>query len=261
MSHRLDVEQPATVDDVFALVTNRYPDAQRDGGSIRVTPRTTFAAGTRQGVWMINAPVEREQGRAPQIDDPYGVSRAFPDGLPTGEELDMVHLALSIARRLGGEVETDTGVVLAPHQFISTDLEVVSPYALTQAECLQVVRELIREARPEEAANTGNEFAPYHITAEIFPNAGLDVTFSRLVHPVEAINHVDWVQRGAFSYTVQLVLHDPSQSPGEKPNDAAMRLLREAFLGCAAVAKRIHLAVGGFVLDSEGFLVSPEDLV
>lgn len=261
MSHRLDVDKPATVGDVFALVTNLYPDAQRDGSSIRVTDRTTFAAGSEEGVWLINTPVERESGAAPQIDDPYGINRAFADGLPMGEELDMVHLALSIARRLGGDLEADTGVVLTPHPFITTDLEVISPYALTQDECLDVVRELIREARPEETADSEEEFAPYHITAEIFPDADLDVTFSRLDHPVDAIHHVDWVQRGAFSYTVELVMHDPSQTPGERPGEAAMHLRREAFLGCAAVAKKIHLAVGGFVLDAEGFLVSPDDLV
>lgn len=256
MSHRLRLDESAGADDLFALVLNRYPDATRDGEAIRISDTTRFAPAPHGSEWEIHTPKQREQDFAPALADGYGLNRAFADGIPVGEEREVLEFLLGAVRRIGGVLITDSHFELSPHQFMLPDLRVVAPYELRPEQCLEIVREIVKEARIEGEPDG----APYAITLPIFPDADLEVRVLELDHEIPAIAHVQWVKDGAAVYHVLFQPHDEDIAVADTPDPAQVKKWREAYLGCSAIAKSLHDVTGGFILDIEGFLVNPDDL-
>ncbi|UZN03531.1 hypothetical protein [Cellulomonas sp. S1-8] len=90
-------------------------------------------------VWVLQAP--RERGERPWPGgDRDGLKRAFPDGLPIREEERVLQWLVAAARRLGGAVRTQTGVVLTPDPDAATDLTVLTDRWLEPAVVLAVVQ-------------------------------------------------------------------------------------------------------------------------
>lgn len=79
-------------------------------------------------------------GRDPLMD-------AFPDGTPTGVELEVLDNLRKIARRLAGLLRVSTGVVIVPDPDSAVNLRVLSPVWLDPAACLAVVQRAFPEAR------------------------------------------------------------------------------------------------------------------
>ncbi len=89
--------------------------------------------------WVLQAP--RERGERPWPGgDRDGFKRAFPDGLPVREEERVLQWLVAAARRLGGAVRTQTGVVLTPDPDAATDLTVLTDRWLEPADVLAVVQ-------------------------------------------------------------------------------------------------------------------------
>ncbi|MCC2315042.1 hypothetical protein [Cellulomonas xiejunii] len=90
-------------------------------------------------VWVLDAP--RERGEKPWPGgDRDGFKRAFPDGLPVREEERVLQWLVAAARRLGGAVRTQTGVVLTPDPDAATDLTVLTDRWLEPEQVLAVVQ-------------------------------------------------------------------------------------------------------------------------
>ncbi len=90
-------------------------------------------------VWLLDAP--RERGERPWPGgDRDGFKRAFPDGLPVREEERVLQWLVAAARRLGGAVRTQTGVVLTPDPDAATDLTVLTDRWVEPADVLAVVQ-------------------------------------------------------------------------------------------------------------------------
>ncbi|MBO3089593.1 hypothetical protein [Cellulomonas dongxiuzhuiae] len=90
-------------------------------------------------VWVLDAP--RERGERPWPGgDRDGFKRAFPDGLPIREEERVLQWLVAAARRLGGSVRTQTGVVLTPDPDAATDLTVLTDRWLEPEHVLAVVQ-------------------------------------------------------------------------------------------------------------------------
>lgn len=257
----LTLDEKFREDDLHALAKNWYPDSTLSGNTIRLTPETTLVFNDLEKAWEINAPTQRDSAPGLVVDDGFGLEAAFPDGSPIDEERDVLEFALGAVRRLGGALVTDTGHTLAPHPYMLPDLTVVSPYELSPEQALEVVRAIVPEARiaGDEDADTPTA-SPYALSLPIFPNAELEVRVERLEHDIPSISHVTWVQDGAVSYTVLYQPHDESSAASTNPDKAQLKQWREAYLGCSAIAKALHTAAGGFVLDIDDFLVDPESL-
>lgn len=90
-------------------------------------------------VWVLDAP--RERGERPWPGgDRDGFKRAFPDGLPIREEERVLQWLVAAARRLGGSVRTQTGVVLTPDPDAAIDLTVLTENWVEPQEVLALVQ-------------------------------------------------------------------------------------------------------------------------
>lgn len=195
-------------------------------------------------------------GGPSEVPDGFGFDTAFPNGVPAGEEREILEFALNAVRRLGGKVVTDTGHELAPHQFMQPSLHVIAAYELAPKDLLEIVQKIVKES---ELVGEAEGF-PYMISAPIFAHADLVVEATTLEEDIPAIEHVEWVKEGAALYTVAYRPDDPSSLVAENPEKPQIREWREAYLGCSAVARAIWDETGGFVLDYENFLVNPNEL-
>ncbi len=111
-------------------------------GPYTVTTQDALALGlpaTTATVWVLDAP--RERGEAPWPGgDRDGLKRAFPDAMPVREEERVLQWLVAAARRLGGSVRTQTGVVLTPDPDAAIDLTVLTDRWAEPEEVLAVVR-------------------------------------------------------------------------------------------------------------------------
>lgn len=261
MTHRLHLDQNARAEDLHALALTWYPEATLNGTTLRLTDSCTITFDELAESWELAVPKQRDTADAPEVPDGYGLDKAFPEGAPIDDERDVLDFALGAVRRLGGTLVTDTCHELSPHPFMLPDLTVVSPYQLSPDQTLEVVRDIVPEA---ELAPTADEStpsdAPYALVLPIFSEAELQVQVERIEHEIPAISHVAWVQEGAVSYTVTFLPHDESRAVSDSPDPSQIKMWQEAYLGCAAIAKALHDAVGGLVLDVDEFLVDAEAL-
>lgn len=255
MTHTLVLDQSYGLDDLFALALNRYPLARKKKKTIRVSDTTTLVWHPSKNEASIEVPMHRESGPA-EIPDGYGFDSAFPNGVPAGEEREILEFALNAVRRLGGKLVTDTGHELSPHQFMQPGLMVVAAYELAPKDLLEIVHTIVKEA---EIVGEPQGF-PYELSAPIFAHADLVVEATTLEEDIPAIEHVEWVKEGAALYTVVYRPDDLSTLVSEKPEPSQVREWREAYLGCSAVARAIWDETGGFILDHENYLVEPNEL-
>lgn len=255
MTHTLVLDRSYGLDDLFALTLNRYPLARKKKKTIRVSDTTSLVWNPSANEATIEVPMHRDGGPS-EIPDGFGFDTAFPNGVPAGEEREILEFALNAVRRLGGKVVTDTGHELAPHQFMQPSLHVIAAYELAPKDLLEIVQKIVKES-----GLVGEpEGFPYMISAPIFAHADLVVEATTLEEDIPAIEHVEWVKEGAALYTVAYRPDDPSSLVAENPEKPQIREWREAYLGCSAVARAIWDETGGFVLDYENFLVNPNEL-
>lgn len=105
-------------------------------------------------VFTVQTP--RERGAAPYPGgDRDGLKRAFGAGMPVREELRVLHWLVAAARRLGGAVRTDDGVLLQPEMDALPDLTVLSAAWAEPAAALAAVRRVAPTARLDGAAPAG----------------------------------------------------------------------------------------------------------
>ena len=140
------------------------------------------------------------------------------------------------------------------------DLRVVSPYALSAEQALEVVQDIVRESRVDGSEQQSAAGLPYAIVMPIFPDADLRVRVEKYADDLPALAHVQWVKDAAVNYVVQFEPHGECGSFSHN-DPAQVKKWREAYLGCSAIAKSMHQVVGGFVVDPEGFLIDPDDLM
>ena len=253
MNHRLILDESVSFDDLLTFAKNKYPNAVRKGKNLNLTDEITLGGDRNKSSFLIKVP--RQRGISSDSVDRYGLQQVFGAEVPTGVEGEALAFALSVVRRSGGKLVTDSGVELTPNHFTLPDVQIVSPYELSPQQLLEVVQELIKETRIIE---NSADAASYTLELPLFGDSKIQVEVERLNTEIPAISQVEWVRAGAVSYRVEYIPGASSADPNN--HDAHKAEIREAYLGCSAVAKSIHRVVGGFVLDTEGFLISENDL-
>jgi len=127
-AHLLVVPDGVTPADVQALVLSRFPSEVLDDGGAHlrmdVLPGCVVegplpAAGAGLPAWAValyrlKAPEQRGAPVPVELRGRGGLLDAFADGEPGGTEREMLELGLALARRLGGAVLTSTGSLLSP---------------------------------------------------------------------------------------------------------------------------------------------------
>lgn len=282
--HRLQLPRATPPAAVLAMVANVLPDAAAGPEAIDLGEGARLIADPsprRAGRWTLLAPRLRDSAPSDHLPDSHGYGRAFPDGIPYGRERDLLDLLWSLARRLDGAVVTDTGVRLEPHPFAVRDLIVVSPNPLVAEDLLRVVQSAEPDARvilpPAQAGTTGYVIAvplalreqgsglavsadPSQIlAAEEREDDELHVRVGPSERPA-ALAALPWLRR-AVDYRIVHVLADEEEDALELPDPDVAARWEAAHERAGLVAAAIIEAVGGHVVDLEGFLVDPADLV
>lgn len=96
--------------------------------------------------FVVDCPRERAEGPA-FGGDRDGLRRAFPGAAPVREEARVVQWLVAVARRLGGAVRTESGVVLEPEMDAALDLTVLTDRWAEPETVLAAVRRAAPHAR------------------------------------------------------------------------------------------------------------------
>lgn len=260
-THRLQLPRDTQRADVLTMLRNVLPEAETDaGGAIslgddaRLVPDPTPRG---SGRWTIEVVREREDPAPPGTDDSHGYGRAFPEGLPFGNERLVLDLAWSLARRLNGAVVTDSGVRLEPHPFHVRDLTVVSPFALAPESLAELIAPLEPEAVLDEAPS-GVPRSGYSVTIPLEDGSEIALRVGRAGHH-PALSALSWVDTAVDYELVHLPLDD-EEGETERPDPETSGRWANAYRRVGLLAGLLVETVGGYVVDLEGFLVDPSDL-
>lgn len=100
--------------------------------------------------WVVDCPRERQE--APAFGgDRDGLRRAFGAAGPVREELRVAQWLVAVARRLGGAVRVDSGVVLEPDMDAALDLVVLTDRWVEPGTVLAAARRVAPQARLDGA--------------------------------------------------------------------------------------------------------------
>lgn len=136
--------------------------------------------------WVVDCPRERAEGPA-FGGDRDGLRRAFGTERPVREELRVVQWLVAVARRLGGAVRVDSGVVLEPDMDAALDLAVYAPRWVEPRTVLTAARRVAPRARldgipepgPENVARSSPEQAGAALVAREQTGGGVADTEER----------------------------------------------------------------------------------
>lgn len=105
--------------------------------------------------WVVDTP--RERAETPALgSDRDGLRRAFGDRQPVREESRVLHWLVAVARRVGGAVRTEPGVVLVPEVDGALDLTVLCDRWVEPDTVLAAVRRVAPQGRADLPAPTGD---------------------------------------------------------------------------------------------------------
>jgi hypothetical protein len=261
-SHRLQLPRDTAPEAVLTMVRNVIPEAEAEAdGSIHLGEDTYLLPDTGPrgaGRWDLDVPQVREDPPTPGLDDSHGYSRAFPEGLPFGPERSALDLAWSLGRRLHGAVVTDSGVRLEPHPCHVRDLTVVSSHALAPESFAQLIAPLEPEAEldrvPEDAPRSG-----YSLSIPLPGEDLISVRVGLSSRPV-ALRAVSWLE-DAVDYEIVHLPLDEAEGEVEQPDEGTSARWGAVYGRIGLIAGAIQEAVGGYIVDLEGFLVDPRDLI
>ena len=246
MNHRLYLNKGASIEQLQKFAENKFLGSFISGENLILDNEISLLKADANS-YIIDAPKQREIAEG---FDPYGFRRAFGQMVPAGAEARALLFALAVVRRIGGKVITAEEIELQPDHFTLPGVWIVSPYELSAEQLLQVVSELIKETRLVENAGIQRLEVP------LLEDSKIEVKARRLTEDILAIAHVEWVKAGAVVYEVNYLPRLSEFGFANIHNNES----REAYLGCSAIGKAIHQVVGGFILDSEGYLISENDL-
>lgn len=259
--HRLQLPRDTAVESVIAMVRNVRPEASFNGGVLDLGEGSTLVAdqGKRgRGRWTLHTVRDREDPSPEGLDDSHGYGRAFPEGLPFGEERRALDLAWSLGRRLFGAVVTDSGARLEPHPCHVRDLAVVSPYALAPESFAQLLAPLEPDAMLDEAPS---ELARIGYSAQIDADADgfIDITVGKAA-PRTALAALSWADT-ACEYVITHHPLDEAEDGIEIPDPQVAESWTRIYRRIGMIAGLLVENLGGYVIDVEGFLVDPADLI
>lgn len=291
--HLLAVPDGVTPADISSLVLSRFPEASvLDGGArqvIEVLPGCAidgpWAPPPELPDWVgalyrLVAPEQRGDAVPPELRGRGDILDAFPEGEPVAEERQLVELAMAIARRVGGAVRVagEAGRVLEPSG--RPDLILYSEVWLHPEALVHVLADAFpgltlqhdegEPVLPPDAVTATSlltdegERRWLHAEAEAYDTAALaepdvtesygalttidDVVYSVAVEAALGVpivlSGIDW--SGPILYELRCYPPGADDAP---PSDAVERI--------DTATRALLDAVGGHVVDDDGFLVDP----
>lgn len=232
-------------------------------GPWRVDLRTRHELGLPSWVtiaWVLDVEPERSDP-APDIPGGYGpLLDAFGSSHPIGLEREVLDALMRCARRLAGALRTDTGVLIEPDPASAIDLTIHAPTWLDPVALEQVLGPVLTgvEVMPGVSLERADQLDGYG--AQWFPGPQVDPVIIEVeaaeVLPA-ALADAPWASEGVIDYRMRWTALPGHRSPGTRSGIRHRDAVRTS-MERAALA--LHGAVGGEILDEDGFPVDPAQL-
>jgi hypothetical protein len=282
-SHRLQLPHGTSPQTVLTMIHNVLPDAEAGEHGIDLGDGARLVEDERRPArWTLHTPRVRDVEPSDGLPDSHGYGRAFQDGMPYGQERRLLDLVWSLARRLDGAVVTDSRQRLEPHPCHVRDLAVTSPHALQAEDLLELVQSVEPEATLVPVP-PGAETSGYMLQIPLgVPDTGQGIRMSGagtvLIAADEdeaedeihvrvggtrapaALAALPWLE-DAVDYEIVHLPVDEAEVEVDVPDERTALRWAEIYRRIGLLAGVIVETVGGYVVDLEGFLVDPADLV
>ncbi|WP_421735398.1 hypothetical protein [Cellulomonas sp.] len=203
-------------------------------------------------------------GLSPQDVDLYALVPADPRA-----SLDLVYGWMSAAARraAGSIVPAERTQVVVPDPGSAIDLTLWSPVPLSAQDALPLVRPAMTGARvgptdvPHPQQAEGSSGPPtFSVTATFEYDGAITVKTGRSSEVPVALSRLDWREFGPWSYHVSWQPPEPAELRNEHPSQLHLIARSRVQPSIARVAAALWRAVGGTVVDSGGFVVTPDEL-
>ncbi|MBO9554514.1 hypothetical protein [Cellulomonas sp.] len=272
--------------DVLALATAWFPDAQWSRAPVQagVGGRMTGArfrgmaaqpAAGAAGVLRIDAsaalegPVPLGPDAARELGQQDVVAYALVPADPmvplTGAALDLVTgWLVASARRVGGAIlPADRSRVVVPDPAAAVDLTLWSAVPMSAHEAVPLVRPALHGARIGTGDVPSQGYAPegaFSITAVFEYDGAVTVRADRSRDVPMVLSSLDWREYGPWAYHVVWQPTSPEELTLDQPSPLHVIARSRVSPGIARATSALWRAVGGTVVDSGGFLVTPDEL-
>ena len=214
-----------------------------------------------RAVYAVLTPRERGAAIPEELQIPGSILTAFPEGEPTGVERETLETLEALARRLGGAVLSETGVLVVPEPRIDLVL-----FSATWAQEEELVRKLsgVAEFRTDggPVLPLGIETDGYGLVAEAPGGGVLSVNASAADTIPLALAGYGWATGQVFVYEFR---HYPAETFGfaaqlpQTPREAEGLIDTSAAASLTRLAGAALAATGGptygHLCDDDGFLV------
>ena len=158
--------------------------------------------------------------------------------------------------------------MVVPDPGAAVDLTLWSPMPLSAQDALPLVRPAMTGARvgptdvphPQQSAGTAGP-PTFSVTATFEYDGAITVRTGRSTEVPVALSRLDWREFGPWSYHVTLAARrSPRSCAASTPRSCTSSRARGCEPSVARIAAALWRAVGGTVVDSGGFVVTPDEL-
>ena len=173
------------------------------------------------------------------------------------------------ARRAAGSIipAERARPVVVPDPGAAVDLTLWSPMPLSAQDALPLVRPAMTGARvgptdvphPQQSAGTSGP-PTFSVTAHFEYDGAITVRTGRSTEVPVALSRLDWREFGPWSYHVTWIPPEPEELRLEHPSQLHLIARSRVEPSVARIAAALWRAVGGTVVDSGGFIVTPDEL-
>ncbi|GIG23488.1 hypothetical protein Cch01nite_42120 [Cellulomonas chitinilytica] len=220
---------------------------------------------TLHGPIALDADAARELGLAPRDVDAYALASADPAVRLQGAAMDLVTgWLVAAARRSGGAiVPADRARLVQPDPSAAVDLTLWSAVPMSAHEAVPLVRPALHGARIGAGEVPSQAYAPegaFSVTAVFEYDGAVTVRADRSTDVPMVLSTLDWREYGPWAYHVVWQPTSPEELTMDQPSPLHVIARSRVSPGIARATAALWRAVGGSVVDSMGFLVTPDEL-
>lgn len=208
--------------------------------------------------YLALCPAERADALPEELLGTDPILDAYPHGIPTGTEMEVLRFLVAAARRLAGALHlAGTAVVLQPDPESAVNLAVYAPASLAAETVVEAIGR-------DDVTLDGRTRRTWSVSLPALPGPGGDVRAAGILqvisdrHPMPPLSlaALEWATPGARGYEVRW--HPPEESLALTGRlSLAQRRTRSAVIAeVERIAREIQRLANGVVVDDDGFLVA-----
>ncbi|WP_426593596.1 hypothetical protein ACPPVS_17945 [Cellulomonas sp. McL0617] len=209
---------------------------------------------TLEGPTALDSDDAREAGLGARDVDLYALDSTDPAGLA----LVYGWMSAAARRTAGGIVPADRSRLVTPDPGAAVDLTLWSPLALTARDALPLVRPAMTGARVGHPVESRD--GALSITATFEYDGAVTVRLARSREIPVALSALDSGAYGPWAYVVTWEPPNPAELRTETPSQLHLIARSRVQQSVARIAAAVWRGAGGTVLDSGGFVVTPDEL-